>query len=786
MKSPLPSKLKKRIENDSRLNSIAEKHGNDWSKFSIKEFEEVVKIINKGATEFAINYDKDGEVLNTLGLGRKQFERKKTYFKRNLEEKVFPKTVNSRFTFINYYKSTPGLVFPWKHEKTIKRNWNGETAFSKQTVYVLLAFLGVDYNRWNDEIDAIFPDKKPQINPEVQGYYQFYNLEKIPGSELTFQIAQLILTDNEQFFIYKSINSNRIHLAKVVHIPSVYKKTVSIEIKGRDFEVKMYISFPRSIEIDKKMYALYIYMSRTDEPYASAVVLHKVRSRSDLIPPNRECKAIPLGIKQALAMHPIISKEYEYLLRGKQDTSIKGKLFQTYEKYTGVYYLYCNKKYEYEGVSHPNPNENSFISWIGRDIFEIYEGELPNQLLCKLKSEKFGEKTGEIVISEKLKGTSLICNLYNSESLNARFLNLIFHIGSPVKHKMLFGAYNTVYDSNKPVGSGLVVIKRIVGKTYDDCAPGIINPLKNIDKLICNGQSIPLDQDEQKIVNYLSLNSESRLESLSEKKHLEKDYKLCNFAGTYKIYAYGRKRNNGKMVHDGDNRSKMISIGALEIYPFRYVRHRGDFERESAEGIVHTIDGNLFITLVNKEDGKRTGTFFIRVESKIPREGRIYCGTFSGVSPDSRRALGNRVIIEYCSDMAFEEINTERINIYDPEIHSKVPSQIRKALIGRWVNFINFYTRAGIFSLNELNKENKKQLSLGKRFFHSACYFIIHEGDIEEGVKDLQRALEHGYGSYKQFEAEIKKNSRKTYKDLLKYPSYLGLKDQYPVDEFLS
>ena len=777
MNNSLLTAIRHRIEQHNIFHYLKQKHPENWNNLSTKEFQEVAKKISHRVIKYILDHPHPKEILQKLGITDEYLQRK--YNPNSLPnlDNYDLDFISSTQEFLDYFSSNPHKYFPLKSERTIRRIWFGETNPNKHTYFVFFAFLEEEFSTWEDLLHqeglAKEPKKLQYIKPQVRGVYQFYNRERIEAVDMKFQRAQLILTQDKQEFVYRTALKRSVKRVQVFISEELNQRTFPIKIRGDHFEIKMYINLPARLQTNK-LYAHYIYQSTTQQQYSSMIALQKVENESELLPPERDILEVPILIKKFLSAYPILTDLYKKTLFDQIDISGKGKTFQVLKKYIGVYYLYCSKNYEYSDLEEPNPNQNRFLNWVGRDVLEIFEGDKPNQLLCKLKTKKHHEKIGEVLISDTM-GTS--CIIFNFTQAS-RFLNMIFYRGASIGlENFLLGTYNTEYESGSPVGCGLSIIKKISGREYNKTLPGIINPMIEEGVLYQNKQRLALDKEEKKIVQYLCFRDQAYLGSLREKKSFLEKTNICKFMGVYKVYAYGRMRNKERE----ENRSKVISIGALEISPYHYIRHKGDFDRENADGWAKLIEGNLFLTLINKVDGHRTGTFFIRVQTKRPKPGRIYCGTFSGVSPDSGRNLGNRIVLEYCPNTKFEDIETKRINIYDPSIQENVDPRIRKALIGRWVNFISFYDQAGIFNLSQLEKENTQQLQLGENFFHSACYKIVIQKKIEQGIKDLQRALEHGFGSYQIFEKEIQSQIEKSdFQNILRHPKYLFLKDQYP------
>lgn len=718
-----------------------------------------------------------------------------------------PEHINSVIEFCDYVSSNPHREYRWISPKTLGRIFLDEETKSRKrvTAYFFLAFLGKDFNEW-DEI--LFPIHSAENNISIdtpnwlEGVYHFYNREIIAGKQTLFQRANLILSKEENTFIYQPINQSEKITEHPVMLQQGLGNDINIIIKGGSgFEIVIQLKKKHLIKgsadpNEKLFYAHYLYHDNNQERNHShsVLVLEKVQSQGRLLAPGRSIENIPSYIKQFLLNISLNDELPVLILKERKDNSLRASLYTFFASLKGTYFLYCNKQYKYTDVSKPDLSSNRFTSWIGKDVFIIEDGPLPNQLSCRLKSyQKHSEQKGEIIIDKRSNSRYLVGVLHPDDQSQSKFLNLIFRIQKG--EKVFFGTYNTVYSSNSDLGCGLAVLVKSDNK-YEDVSPILLNPVSekaDLPKEVAPSDisyQTEISSSEASIVNYLSLDHEAKL--IVGKGHDLSNRSFCKFKGTYKMYSYSRyepqfEHEKISDTSDYNRRVKSILIGALKITRFGYVEHRGDHEREYSTGVATTIGRTLFIKLVNKEK-QRTGAFFFHVGDFYPKNKRIYCGVFSGVSPQSLIAIGTRIIIECCPEESFHEIHPKRINIYDSQIHREVDPRIREALMGRWRNFINFNDRGGIFGLDDLGKANDKQkerLDLGKAFYQSAIFYILFNEELKDGVKDFQRAIEHGFGNFKRFEADIlEKGNQDLLRKVLDRPEYIKLKNIYAVDEF--
>ena len=136
----LPKRIKSEIENSPVIQPIVRRqNGNvDWSKLTRTTFMNIAKQINRKVTENVINAPfliEDNVLIGTNELDR--------VFERHSLQTV------SEFT--SYLKHIPKYrTYNWISGKTLQSYWQEESIPKDKKINVLLTFLNVDYNNWEE------------------------------------------------------------------------------------------------------------------------------------------------------------------------------------------------------------------------------------------------------------------------------------------------------------------------------------------------------------------------------------------------------------------------------------------------------------------------------------------------------------------------------------------------------------------------------------------------------------------------------------------------------------
>lgn len=695
--------------------------------------------------------------------------------------------------------------------RSLKENYDlpqeqkkGYQTTSRYTLYKILLFLEVKIEHWRKIVLPDNSDQNPSTATEVssgsnihfQGTFHFYNREIVAPQQILFQRAILYLGDGKGKFIYKNIRSKNQHEADVFIEKPINHEILPIRIEGKDqngisrFVIQVNIQttlfvYQRFQEEINRFYGHYLYQSgESSHVHSSVLILEKIQEGSTPSSPERMLRAIKPDIQKFLLEASLNAGFKTPLLNGAEDDSPQAKAYNKLTRFIGRYYLYCNKRYTYKALNSDILPGNQLISWVGRDVFEIKEGVERNQLICTLTSFGQEDREGVVYIDEKSENQYIICNLHQVGHTNSRFLNLIFPTNN--RGEILFGTYNTVYRSKEPVGCGLAIMVKLEEEKSLSAIPGVVDPFDN--RLFLEGKELHTEVTslEEVMINYLSYNAQARLGSFRGRSDLERISRICPYEGVYRVFSYGRIRNDDP---EG-KRSKAILIGAMEITKYGYVRHRLDYEREYSHGEATIINTSLFITLHNLDsrsivDNKgRRGTFILKVSSKFPEPGRIYCGVFSGVSYGSANPLGSRIVLECLGkDKSYAEVNCGRIPFNNTHAlkNEGIDPRIVRALTGRWMNFVNFIGgQEGIQRIPKLKVDTEKADEISQTFFQSALFYLMVKKDLTNGVKELQRAFEHGKGSFKEIEEELATyGGQELLGQVIANENYIGLKSLY-------
>lgn len=151
----LPERIKFEIEHSPLIEPIIsrQKDSTDWSTFTRTTFMNIAKQINRKVTEDVIKAPfliEDNVLVGTNELDR--------VFSRN--------SLNTIAEFTSFLKHIPKYrTYNWISGKTLQSYWLGETVPKDKKINVLLTFLGVDYNKWEEWKS----DKQPIDSTPVVG-----------------------------------------------------------------------------------------------------------------------------------------------------------------------------------------------------------------------------------------------------------------------------------------------------------------------------------------------------------------------------------------------------------------------------------------------------------------------------------------------------------------------------------------------------------------------------------------------------------------------------------------
>lgn len=465
---------------------------------------------------------------------------------------------------------------------------------------------------------------------------------------------------------------------------------------------------------------LYLHTDTKERPRASTCLMIDPEQYEGVKgAPSRNSNDVDIAIREYLSEDRNNILEFFSNHRKFEDIAVpKSNTFEYLRRFAGKWFLYYPEKRS----NLKNWSSNHYLNSIGRGILKlrkhnhkvIFEANFSTSDGYKLKAEvKILHLNSQHYISIPLKGEGI-------------FLHLLIKIGrKKVTPAKLNANFNIVYANGK-TGGGLAVITRI--NENQDGQVKSLSPL-NLHK-------------ELDINNIYNLSYSTNAISYHQKKEID----IANrFAGNYKIYSYGRSSVNRK-------ETRCVTVGILKINEFGYVQIKSPLNKGTtmkSHGYCELLGNNLFFELRNNDENlkERKGYVILHVNKLKAKEGRIYCGIFSGLDYHYSRPLSKRIIFEYIHSNAegdaFDTFTPYKTNI-NTETFNKLDPAITGVLLGSTHNYIGFHRGPESFDKSYLQKLIKKEEETQKVFVATAIYVAKSNQPLKDRQAEVSKWLKKG------------------------------------------
>ena len=413
------------------------------------------------------------------------------------------------------------------------------------------------------------------------------------------------------------------------------------------------------------------------------------------------------------------------------------------DHFIGHWAMYYPFKYPKADIK----SSNKYLNDIGLNVIHIFKkkiSKVSNVYCCEMTYHGERQTTYKGIINLGLESDNYVTiTLYGRKQ--KRVLHLVINNNAFRKDNYL-GTYNVIYKKNKAgSGAGLTVLSRIktpkpLPANFTPPPPCIIRlkDKENLDRIKDNF-----------IINYLSRAEQSLIPRISFDKTevIEEKFKDSPFAGFYKVYAYGRIKSD----------ETCITVSILEIQSTGFVNYNksNQSNKSGTFGYIEKPDLALRIHLEDQQT-RRTGVMTIYVGKFLPETGRIYTGTFNGVSYSHEIPLATRVVLEYIGTEEPAPNLAKKVSLQKIK-DSDINPQIAKILAGKSANFLSFINGTKNFSLNDLARESDRSTDFVSLYLENAKYhLLVKDGDYSKAASMLYRAYKHGMSpeQFAQFKTE--------------------------------
>lgn len=703
------------------------------------------------------SFEKDPEVLKIIQVRRKDW-----FNSLNLRTRV-AKLVNSRVRdtidknthakSILLKKKDGSLIqknYPKINQITYKRWWEKEIVKIPTKHEILLVFLFPDNDSW--DIDEIYKDiplnhdeddigKRTKLY-QLKGFYNVFNQDI--SRENTFQVSNLEIIPEIGIGKLKYLRSSS----------SVNIQTIEVQLKILDenilflfidqrpfFSIAAYLGNKSHHEV---IQGILVAHDISNLPYSTLIILEKV-DKEKLIKPVRQTAEIHKSISRFLFKNSSIHR-----IKNANDLTIKDLYTESdsafLKQYVGTWSIYCNIGPKNSKRPPDIDYRHIYIGNIAENILEISHNENNDVYTGIFKSEYFSRSLYGSLRSDQKNGF-LIINLSNDLENEEVCLFLYKGVGTDDN---LMGVFVSMYPYTPILSVGTIIAQRSVKSN---------NPTPRIISLSNHGEI--LKDYNSHILNFLSNRESTRIEPpIDYYSNILSIEKYLNFIwmGVYKVFSYGLR---------GDDSTRCISVSVLLIDSFRGVKLKsktGNSSPEIAWGYAYNEDDHFIIHLKNQRNG-RWGCFVVDTDNMRPEINKssnksattVYSGVFAGFTRRNKRAVANRILLEYVSaePKDFDEYSPKKIDLYSSE-YNDISSPIKDALTGMYGNMIGFLRSGVITKLSHLESENKEAINFAFLFYDSACHRALLK-DPDESLRMIERAVNHGFNDLLRFEEQLEK-----------------------------